>query len=57
VLAILAWPDLATTDRLSRDESEFLMLFERPFWLLIIAGLAGYVVSRLTDKGPVGPLE
>jgi len=56
-VAMFAWPAFGTTDRLSRDQSEFLLLFESPFWLLIIAGLAGYVISRLTDKGPVGPLE
>jgi hypothetical protein len=57
VLIPFGWPGLEALDRLNRNEREIVMLFQSPFWLLAIAGLAGYVVSRLTDKGPVGPLE
>ena len=32
------------------------LLLARPVWVLALAVIAGYVVSRLKDKGPMGPL-
>lgn len=38
-------------------ENEEPMIFTAPFWYVVGAALLGYVPSRLTDKGPMGPLE
>ena len=32
-------------------------LLFRPYWLLLVSLVGGYVYSRIADRGPVGPLE
>jgi hypothetical protein len=57
VLAWLGWPATPTeTEIFSRGDWEIWLVNARVLYLLPGAVL-GYIPSRLTDKGPVGPLE
>lgn len=58
VLGIFGWQDPVFTDfEMIEDTYGFELLLSRTFWVLAGSGLAGYITSRITDKGPAGPLE
>jgi hypothetical protein len=58
VVAFMGWGEPLLTDTAAMHHSDGLeLLFTRSFWMLLAAAIVGYAVSRLTDKGPVGPLE
>jgi hypothetical protein len=63
LLAYFAWPEHPAIDEAIRygghDGSllEISVLLDPRIWALLFFFAAGYVPSRLTDTGPVGPLE
>ena len=57
ILASFGWREPQLLGVSDTDSTDFDMMFTRAFWWLLLAAIAGYVASRLTDKGPVGPLE
>jgi hypothetical protein len=57
LLFYFTWPDeFGSDDRSDISDSDSL-LFSVNCWALIGAWAIGWIASRLTDKGPVGPLE
>lgn len=44
-------------DSSAADYASFFIVFSKPFWAAVLPAVAGYVISRVNDKGPVGPLE
>ena len=57
-LGIFSWQDPVFTDfEMIEETYGFELLLSRTFWVLIGSALIGYILSRLMDKGPVGPLE
>lgn len=58
VLAVMGWQEPLLTDTATQDSANGMeLLFTRSFWILLAAAIVGYAAARLTDKGPVGPLE
>ncbi len=57
VCYFLGWPGELPPDAVDGEYAWFMALFSRPAWLLGGSAVAAYVVARLTDKGPAGPLE
>lgn len=55
VLIIFGWPEEEAIIFPSRHALG--LLFSTRFWLLAGSWLVGWTISRVTDKGPVGPLE
>ena len=56
ILAVLGWRD-PVMDEMSRHTGGAELLFTPGFWIIVGCALAGYIAGRVTDKGPVGPLE
>jgi len=58
LLVYFAWPeDPALTQAAHYDDSGIILLLDPRIWAMLFFFTAGYIPSRLTDKGPVGPLE
>jgi hypothetical protein len=57
ILLNLGWPETMEDMGMGHDGSTIALLLAGPFWLALAVWLIGWTISRLTDKGPVGPLE
>ncbi len=55
ITAAIAWPHPPGLRAGGRDP-QFLFM-QMAFWAPLISFALGYIPARLTDKGPVGPLE
>jgi hypothetical protein len=58
-LIYFGWPEAAElSEKLGDSPGSGAELFLTPgLWIVLGAWLAGWVLSRVSDKGPVGPLE
>ena len=57
LLLYAAWPEDFESSETSAQTGAAGLLFSMHLWMLIGAWAIGWIASRLTDKGPVGPLE
>lgn len=57
IVSVFAWLPVAPEGGAAPSSGGGGLLRLSPLLLLPLIGLAGYIVSRLTDRGPMGPLE
>jgi hypothetical protein len=60
LIALAGWCVLtlwSPTDPGDIEYADFAIWFQKPLWATLAAAAAGYVLARVSDKGPVGPLE
>lgn len=57
ICAAVGWANSGPPDADAPRASILSLILTSRYLYMAVAGLAGYVISRLTDKGPVGPLE
>lgn len=42
---------------MGEEYGEIMLLFYTPFWMILGCNGVGYIYARITDRGPVGPIE